>query len=159
MDPEAKKAALLMIPYGLQVVGASAGDRATLGTVNWTTQTSFAPPLVVVGIKAGSGMHAMIEESGRFAMSFLGTGQKDVAFAFFRHVEPEDGTMGGYQYRPGPATGCPILAVAPAWIECTVAGLHALGDHSTVIGEVVEAGVHHEAAPLTLAECGVKYGG
>ena len=97
MDQDAKKTALLMIPYGLQVVGARAGDAATLGTVNWTTQASFTPPLIVVGIKADSGMHALIKESGAFSVSFLGTGQKDVAFAFFRHVEPE-GSQGVEQW-------------------------------------------------------------
>ncbi len=159
MDLDAKKTALLMIPYGLQVVGARAGDAATLGTVNWTTQASFTPPLIVVGIKADSGMHALIKESGAFSVSFLGTGQKDVAFAFFRHVEPEGSQIGGYDVTPGPVTGCPTLDVAPAWVECTVAGFYELGDHSTVVGEVVEAGVASESEPLTLAEVGVKYGG
>jgi flavin reductase (DIM6/NTAB) family NADH-FMN oxidoreductase RutF len=159
MDQDAKKTALLMIPYGLQVIGARAGAASTLGTVNWTTQASFKPPLVVVGVKAGSGMHALIEQSGAFSLSFLGTGQKDVAFAFFRHVEPEGDRIGGYEVTAGPATGCPVLDVAPAWIECTVAGFYELGDHTTVVGEVVEAGVAAESEPLTLAEVGVKYGG
>ena len=41
MDEQAKKTALLMLPYGLQVLGAKEGNKITLTTVNWTTQCSF----------------------------------------------------------------------------------------------------------------------
>ncbi|MGH6738623.1 MAG: flavin reductase, partial [Bradyrhizobium sp.] len=37
-----------MIPYGLFVLGARQGDKQTVATVNWLTQASFKPPLVVV---------------------------------------------------------------------------------------------------------------
>jgi len=50
MDPNAKKTALRMIPYGLFVLTAAKGDRVSAGTVNWVTQASFAPPLVAVGV-------------------------------------------------------------------------------------------------------------
>src|SRR5262249_49774697 len=46
MDEKAKKQALLMIPYGLFVLGAAHGGKQTAATVNWVTQASFNPPLV-----------------------------------------------------------------------------------------------------------------
>lgn len=159
MDEQAKKTALLMIPYGLQVLGAKHGDHMTLGTVNWTSQMSFKPPLVAVGVKTDSSLHQLIKDSGVFSVSFLGTGQKGHAFAFFKHVEPEDGKMGGFAYETGPETGCPIVSDAPAWVECKLAGFHEHGDHSIVVGEVVEAGLKQDTEALTLKECGVKYGG
>ena len=56
MDADAKKTALRMIPYGIYVLTAEAGDGETAAaTVNWVTQTSFDPPLVVIGVKADSG--------------------------------------------------------------------------------------------------------
>jgi flavin reductase (DIM6/NTAB) family NADH-FMN oxidoreductase RutF len=159
MDEQAKKTALLMIPYGLQVLGAKDGDKMTLATVNWTTQCSFKPPLVVVGLKGDASAHAMVKNSKAFSMSFLGTGQKGHAFAFFKHVEPEDGKMGGFDFETAPVTGCPILKDAPAWVECKVIGFHEYGDHTVVVGEVVEAGCKQEVEPLTLKEIGAKYGG
>ena len=66
MDENAKKKALLMIPYGLFVLGARQRRQATVATVNWLTQASFKPPLVVVGIKADSTAHALVKESKNF---------------------------------------------------------------------------------------------
>ncbi len=45
MDADAKKTTLRMIPYGLYVLTADDG-KGTVGaaTVNWVTQTAFAPP-------------------------------------------------------------------------------------------------------------------
>ena len=61
MDPNVKKTALRMIPYGLYVLTAEGKDgRVAAATVNWVTQASFNPPLVVVGVKADSGAHSII---------------------------------------------------------------------------------------------------
>lgn len=158
MDEQAKKTALRMIPYGLFVLGVGEGEKATASTVNWVTQASFAPPLVVVGVKADTGTYALLKETNKFAMSVLGTGQKDLAFSFFKHVEPKDGKFGDIAYETN-STGAPIIADAPAWFECEVATLVEEGDHAIVVGRVIEAGVRHEADTLTLKECGVNYGG
>ncbi|MBF6569010.1 MAG: flavin reductase [Candidatus Binataceae bacterium] len=158
MDEKAKKQALLMIPYGLYVLGAKHGDKQTVATVNWATQTAFNPPLVVVGIKKDSTSHDLVKQSKKFTMSMLGAGQKAIAMAFFKHVDPQDGKFGAYAYEAG-ANGAPIISEAPASVECEVVGFYELGDHSTVIGQVTEAHVKRDSEVLTLAECGFKYGG
>ncbi|GAB4326953.1 MAG: flavin reductase family protein [Dehalococcoidia bacterium] len=158
MDEQAKKTALRMIPYGLYVLGVGDGDEATLSTVNWLTQASFQPPLVVVGVKADAGTYSKLKDAQKFAVSILGTGQKDLAFAFFKHVEPQGGRFGDHAYETK-MTGAPILVDAPAWFECHVTDLVERGDHAIVVGTVVEAGVRRETRALTLEECGVAYGG
>jgi len=158
MDEKAKKTALLMIPYGLFVLGAKHGNNSTVATVNWVTQASFNPPLVVVGIKKDSGLHAMVKESKVFSLSMLETGQKAIASGFFRHVEPKDGKFGNYSYTTG-RNGAPIFSDAPASVECEVVGFYELGDHSIVVGKVTEAQVQREAEPLTMKETGYQYGG
>lgn len=158
MDENAKKKGLRMIPYGLQVLGAKHGGKSTVATVNWTTQASFQPPLVVVGIKTDSTAHELVKQSKKFTLSMLGTGQKDLAFAFFKHVDPKDGKYGNYAYRDG-NNGCPIITDAPAAVECDVINFIEKGDHSIVIGQVTEAHLSKESDPLTLKECGVNYGG
>ena len=47
MDEDAKKTALRMIPYGMYVLTSKSED-VSAATVNWLTQTSFSPPLVLV---------------------------------------------------------------------------------------------------------------
>ena len=80
MDQAQKKTALRMIPYGLYVLTGESGDGTIVAaTVNWVTQTSFEPPLVVVGVKADSATNAIIKSAGAFALNILGKDQKGTA--------------------------------------------------------------------------------
>ena len=167
MDPNAKKTALRMIPYGLYVLtAANKSGQVAAGTVNWVTQTAFEPPLVVVGVKTDSGAHALIKESKAFALNVLGKGQQALAFTFFKPAELKEGKISGEAYRAG-STGAPILASTPAYIECTLESTVEMGDHSVFVGKVVDAGVAKQPegraddATLWLKELGDKmfYGG
>jgi flavin reductase (DIM6/NTAB) family NADH-FMN oxidoreductase RutF len=167
MDPNAKKTALRMIPYGLYVLTAQGKD-GTVGaaTVNWVTQASFAPPLVAVGVKADSQVHGLIKESRAFGLNVLGKGQQAMAFTFFKPAVREGQRISGEPFRAG-ATGAPILESTPAWVECRVVEVVEGGDHSVVVGEVVEAGVGRtpegraDDATLWLKDLGpsIFYGG
>ena len=85
MDADAKKTALRMIPYGIYVLTAESKDgKVAASTVNWVTQTAFAPPLVVVGVKADSGAHAIIKESKVFALNMLGKEQNETGLCFLQ---------------------------------------------------------------------------
>ena len=65
MNPDDKKTALRMIPYGLYVLTAQAlSGRIAATTINWVTQVSFEPPMVVIGVKVGSGPHDVIKDAG-----------------------------------------------------------------------------------------------
>ncbi|HEX6513038.1 MAG TPA: flavin reductase family protein [Chloroflexota bacterium] len=158
MDEQAKKTALRMIPYGLQVLGVSDGKDLDVASINWTTQVSFQPPLVVIGVKKDSKPFGILKSGRKFALSFLENGQRDLAFAFFKSVTPENGKFGDYAYETA-ETGCPIITDAASWVEAEVVDINETGDHAAVLGRVINAGVKHEAKPLTLAEMGVNYGG
>ena len=94
MNEEAKKTALRMIPYGLYVLTAEGKNGAVAAaTVNWVTQAAFAPPLVVLGVKTDSGAHAIIKETGEFALNILGKGQQAIAFRFFKPSVAEEGRL------------------------------------------------------------------
>src|SRR5205823_6803381 len=63
MNQDAKKTALRMIPYGIYVLTADDGKgNVSAATVNWVTQTAFAPPLVVVGVKTDSGAYSILKQ-------------------------------------------------------------------------------------------------
>ncbi len=154
----AKKSTLRMIPYGLYVLAAKDGGDIGAGAVNWVTQTSFSPPLVAMGVKKDSGLYAILKKSGQFALSFLESGQKDIAFGFFKPTTVEGNRINGQEFETH-ETGAPVISSAPAWVEGRVVDEIDLGDHSCVVGEVTNAGLRREANILTLEECGVKYGG
>ena len=166
MDPNAKKTALRMIPYGLYVLTAAKGDRVAAATVNWVTQVSFEPPLIVVGVKTDSHAHPLIKETRAFALNVLGKGQQALAFTFFKPAELKGQTISGEAFHAG-STGSPILASTPAYVECTLEETVERGDHSVFVGRVVDAGVgkapdgRADDATLWLRELGDKvfYGG
>lgn len=167
MDADAKKLALRMIPYGIYVLTADDGKgNVGAATVNWVTQGSFAPPLVVVGVKADSGAHTVVKGTGKFALNMLGKDGKGAAFTFFKPAKVEDGKLSGQAFRAG-ANGAPILESAIGAVECSVKEFVELGDHHIVIAEVTEAYVpkpvegRADAAILEMKDLGdnVYYGG
>lgn len=167
MDPEKKKTALRMIPYGIYVLTAKAPDGAVAAaTVNFVTQTSFNPPLVAVGVKADSSAREVVSKAGAFALNILGKGQQGAAFAFFKPVAPEGNKLGPETFTLG-AVGAPLLDSAPAVLECKVAEIVERGDHHIVVAEVVSADVRKQPegrpddAVLAMRDLGEKvfYGG
>ena len=167
MDADAKKTALRMIPYGIYVLTAEASDGRVAGaTVNWVTQVSFVPPLVVVGVKVDSTAHGLVKETMRFALNVLGKGQQAVAFKFFKPAVREGDTISGERVARG-ANGAPLLACAAATLELTLVDTVERGDHSVFVGEVTEARVvtppagRPDDAVLSMKDLGDKifYGG
>jgi flavin reductase (DIM6/NTAB) family NADH-FMN oxidoreductase RutF len=167
MNADAKKAALRMIPYGIYVLTADDGKgNVAAATVNWVTQTAFAPPLVVVGVKTDSGAYQVVKSAQKFALNMLGKDQKGLAFTFFKPASVSDGKLSGQAYRQG-MTGAPLLDVAPGAVECKVTSIVEQGDHHIVVGEVIEAHLNRplngrpDANILEMKELGdnVFYGG
>jgi len=158
MNPEAKKKALRMITYGLYILTSKSGDRYSAGTVNWLSQSSFEPPLVMVGVKRDSGLHSTISESGVFAVNILASDQKEIASAFFKPTSVENDKINGYRFEQG-ETGAPLLVDLPAFFECRVVDKVERGDHTIFVGEVINAGVRKEAKPLVMWDTGWFYGG
>src|SRR5438067_2717581 len=109
LDAQAKKVALRAVNYGLYVVTAKSGDELAGAGVNWLSQASFEPPLVMVGIKTDNDSHRLIEETGVFAVNVLGKDQLDIGKAFFRTSTVEGNKINGYDFEPGPETGCPLI--------------------------------------------------
>jgi flavin reductase (DIM6/NTAB) family NADH-FMN oxidoreductase RutF len=167
VNADAKKAVLRMIPYGIYVLTTDDGaGNVAASTVNWVTQSAFAPPLVVVGVKADSGTYKALKTAQTFALNMLGKDQKALAFTFFRPADVSDGKISGQAYRKG-TTGAPLLVDAPGAVECRVTAVVEQGDHHIVVGEVVEAHLSKpfagrpDAAILEMKDLGdnVFYGG
>jgi flavin reductase (DIM6/NTAB) family NADH-FMN oxidoreductase RutF len=158
MDAAAKKKALRLLSYGLCVATSRDDSGPAAGTINWISQSSFSPPLVMAAIKANTGLHRAISASRAFAVHIVGKSQKDMAVAFFRGAEPAGNLLNGYAIEAG-QTGAPLLVAPPAWFECRVVNEVAGGDHTIFVGEVIDAGVRSEEEALTLRETGFAYGG
>jgi flavin reductase (DIM6/NTAB) family NADH-FMN oxidoreductase RutF len=167
MDADAKKTTLRMIPYGIYILTADDGKGSVgAATVNWVTQGSFNPPLVVVAVKADSGAHTVVKGTGKFTLNMLGKDHKGLAFTFFKPAKVEDGKLSGQAFHAG-ANGAPILDAALGAVECEVRNIIELGDHHIVVAEVTDAHLmkapegRADAAILEMKDLGdnVYYGG
>lgn len=160
MNLEAKRTALRMMSHGLYLLSVEYEGRYNVSTISWLSQASFAPPLVMMGMKGDTLTHTMVEQSGQFAINMLAVNQTDMAQAFFKHAEHKADELSGYVFEPGPVTGAPLMLDAPAWFECKVTDVVKRGDHTVVVAEVVEAGVRDpDAKPMGLRDTAWHYGG
>lgn len=166
MDEAQRKKALRMVPYGLYLMGVR---RARVEDVSrdlnafvasWVTQVSFKPPMLVVGVKRDTHSNEMLREARVFALSILGSDQKELAQKFFKDLVVDDREMSGVPYARGAATGCPVIPQTPAHVECEVVEIYdGENDHSVVIAKVVAWEHRRDARPLTHAETGWHYAG
>lgn len=158
MDPQIKKQALRMFTYGLYVFTCKKGDENHAATVTWVSQASFNPPMISVGLENQSMAFSFAKETKTFAINILGKGQKEVAAKFFKHPKTEGNRLNGIEFETK-TTGAPLLLPACAYLECKVIHLLSAGDHTIVVGEIIEAGVRKQEESLVLASTGWSYGG
>ena len=100
----------------------------------------------------------MNEDAKKFALSMLKSGQKYLAYAFFKHQPPEGDKVGGFGFSLA-ANGAPTLNDAAGYVAGDIHEIILRGDHSIFVGEVTEASLNGEAEVLTLKEIGANYGG
>ncbi len=158
VDNNAKKKALRQLTYGLYVATSRDADGCAAGTINWLSQSSFEPPLLMVGIQQDSSLHRAITASRAFALHIVGKSQLNLAMSFFKTAKQDGDTLNGFRFEAG-VTGSPVLVDPPAWLECRVVDEVRRGDHTIFVAEVVEAGARRDEEPLTLRETGFSYGG
>lgn len=99
---------------------------------------SLEPPMVLVAPSKVSTSWPRIRESGLLCVNVLSEDQGELSRAF--------AVSGGKKFEkvswsPGPATGCPVLSGALAWVECRIEDVHEAGDHWIATCNVLELGV------------------
>lgn len=119
------------------------------GTPHALTATAFSslsqdPPLCLVCVKRGSRAHGPMRVGRRFAVNILAAGQEHVSAHF---AASRADKFADVKWTAGPATGCPLLPDALAWVECEVADIFAGGDHDIFVGRLLTTDVR-DGAPL-----------
>lgn len=122
---------------GVTVITTGVDGRAAGTTVNSFTSVSLEPPLVLFCIHHQSRLRLEMAESRKFGVNLLARRQERLARAFagkrtanFDHVIYHHSTH-----------GVPILSEALAYLACDIVDEFPGGDHTIVLGEVVELGV------------------
>jgi flavin reductase (DIM6/NTAB) family NADH-FMN oxidoreductase RutF len=131
---------------GVTIVTGSdpAGNPVGL-TANSMASVSLAPPLVLVCLERGSASLAAIVATRRFGVSILLNHQEPIARRFSTEVHGE--RFRDLECRKS-AGGVPFLSDSLAWVECALwQGIEA-GDHTILVGEVVDFGADKGGSPL-----------
>jgi flavin reductase (DIM6/NTAB) family NADH-FMN oxidoreductase RutF len=158
MDEAAQQTVVRQFPYGLYALTVRHEGEEHGMTANWVTQTSFVPPMLVVAVENTSKTIGMVRDARHFAVNLLQQGQRELAEKLARPSATAPQKLKGIKTKPAPRSGAPVLVEALGWLECRVVATLPSGDHTIVLGEVIEAGVEHAGSrPLTLAEAGVQY--
>lgn len=160
MDDTAKQTVLDSFPYGVYALTLAHGGDDHAMTANWLTQASFEPPMVAVAVQNTSRTIGLIRDARHFVVNVFMEGQRELADKLGRSSTDAPQKLKGIKTKPAPRWGGPILADALGWLECRLVAALPAGDHTLVLGEVVEAGVEHgDRQALTLQQAGLKYGG
>ena len=121
---------------GVTIVASRDQDGNAVGlTVNAFCSVSLSPPLVLVCVHRNADSHGPILEAGHFGVSVLRPDQADLAVRFsvedsalrFKDVSVVEGVLGS-----------PRIEGSLAWLQCRVRNVYPGGDHSIIVGEVVE---------------------
>lgn len=153
--------AIRTLQYGLYVLTCGAGKNARAASVTWVTQVSMHPRRVAVAVRRDSHIYVALREAGAFALNVVGEGDRGLASAFFRYIEPADSRFKDYVFEAGELTGAPLLLDAIAWLECRVVEeANSGGDHGLFVADVLAGAVRRPDTPaMSLAATGWSYGG
>lgn len=118
-------------PTGVGVVVAEHEGQPAGMTLNSFASVSLEPLLVLVSLGHGARTLDAVRRSGRFAVSMLRRGQRQVALDFAERGAP---FPVGHVERAG--DGQLVVRHALAELRCSVHGIVTAGDHDVVLGAV-----------------------
>ena len=163
------------LPYGLYIIGSKEpdGEKVNGMMADWVMQVSFDPRLVGVAFERDAHTLGNVRKHGVFSVNLLAADKESMELAR-PFAQPHSGTK--VQGRKGPdATavhykldgldyrlterGCPVLDAAVAWFECEAEQYLDIGDHTLVVGRVLDGRVDREAEPMTSTYTGWTYSG
>ena len=121
---------------GISIVTTFDAGRPQGITVNAFSSVSLEPALVMVALDRERFITPMVRNTGRYAVSILGSDQQALSDCFAHApVSPGREDFCGAAWHPGP-TGLPLIDGAIATLECTVVETFSAGDHDLFIGRV-----------------------
>nr|WTB36241.1 flavin reductase family protein [Streptomyces sp. NBC_00830] len=145
VDPGEFRRVLGYFASGITVVTAHDADGPAGFACQSFASLSLHPPLVTFMVARTSTTWPRIARAGAFCVNILGAEQGALCRGFA--VSGAD-KFAGVTYGAAPATGSPLLASVPAWVDCRIQAVHTGGDHLIVVGRVEALGAADGVGPL-----------
>jgi flavin reductase (DIM6/NTAB) family NADH-FMN oxidoreductase RutF len=129
-------AAFAQVASSVSVVTTVTDDDVPVGaTVGSLTSVSLDPPLVLVCLSSTMFLPTAIARRGRFAVSVLSAGERDMAERFAGLTPGVRDRFEGVAARRD-RSGMPVLPGSVAWLGCELWATYDGGDHRIVVGQV-----------------------
>ncbi|MGX1885612.1 flavin reductase family protein [Streptomyces sp. NPDC055287] len=156
MSSEEFRAAMARFTAGVTLVTAHDRDSGARGEDVGMTATAFMsvsldPPLVLVSVRNGSRMDDLLAEQPLWAVSLLSENQRHIAGRFAMKGRLSDRLLfEDIPHTRGTVSGAPLIGGALAVVECRTEQRVEAGDHTLVIGRVLDVGLPGaDGGPLT----------
>ncbi len=123
---------------GVTVVTLCDGEQAIGMTANAVSSLSLDPVLVLFCVDRRASAYEALAGADAFAINILAAEQRELS-SFFATSGRGDGgdAMGGFPYAEA-ATGAPLIEGTLGWFDCRPWERYEGGDHTIVVGEVVD---------------------
>jgi flavin reductase (DIM6/NTAB) family NADH-FMN oxidoreductase RutF len=132
MEDRAFRNAMGMFATGITVITTEVNGEEHGMTANAFVSVSLNPKLILVSIDKRAKMLKLLQESKKFAVSFLAAGQQAESMRFAGQIKAEE------HYRFEQFAGLPVIEGALAQVVCTLFKEVDAGDHILFIGEVCD---------------------
>jgi flavin reductase (DIM6/NTAB) family NADH-FMN oxidoreductase RutF len=147
LDPEQLRHAMRAWTTGVAVVTAQHDGHRYGMTVNSFTSISLDPPLISVALRQLTHTHELVEKSGEFSITILGSQQKELSDRFAgRHIEIPDRFEGVRTETL--LIDAPLLRDGIASFNCRVMQAIPVGENTLFVAEVIAARGEGEGSPL-----------
>jgi 3-hydroxy-9,10-secoandrosta-1,3,5(10)-triene-9,17-dione monooxygenase reductase component len=144
IDPAHFRTVLGHFGSGVAII-TSIDDGEPVGmAVQSFSSLSLDPPYVMFAPAKSSTSWPRIQKTRRFCVNVLSEDQEELSRGFA--VSGGDKFAGVAWHESG--NGSPILDGVLAWIDCDVETEHDAGDHTIVVGRVLELDVERDGRPL-----------
>lgn len=137
--------AMSRLAAGVVIVTCHVDGRPWGVTATACCSVSLAPPLMLVSLTAATVSASVIERTGRFGVSLLGSRSLDAARFASRPGRPK--FIDDY-CEPDDASLTPVVGHAAAHVDCVVDQVHQTADHLLFIGAVQAVRLNGPDRPL-----------
>jgi flavin reductase (DIM6/NTAB) family NADH-FMN oxidoreductase RutF len=109
-------------------------------TANAFMSLSLNPPLVLISVDKGATCYGCFGLQNGFTVNFLSEDQEEISRRFATKGADKFADL---KWQPG-SNGAAIIEGVMGYVECVITESHDGGDHTIVVGEIVNAGATGE---------------
>src|SRR5437016_6604931 len=141
IDSQELRRILGHFPTGVTVITTKDTTGSPFGlTANAFTSLSLNPPLILICVDKGAQCYSCFVESNVFTVNFLHEDQEEISRRFATKGADK---FAGLKWQPG-SNGAAIIDGVMGYVECKITESHDGGDHTIVVGEIVNASAKGE---------------